>query len=213
MPNCFEQDLMPSKRFYDGMRELASSFLDLQSTLNVFTTFQIVGDLKLWIFRGLFTKFIFFILKIGEIIKESTPKRTTTTNVTTTTTKPTTATKPTATKPTPKITTASATTRIIPQSKLFWEKEEKENLNYCSEFGERWLRFDKFCYKVFSFTRHVHPKSWIKSRDFCKSQGAHLASIHSDEEKNFLKSQVSFVFNFTEYNTLFIIRKSHCPKL
>merc|ERR1712142_1261842 len=46
---------------------------------------------------------------------------------------------------------------------------------------EGWADFDSECYKVFQ-----SKKSWQDAENYCQGEGGHLASIHSEEENNFV---------------------------
>merc|ERR1711872_356271 len=46
---------------------------------------------------------------------------------------------------------------------------------------EGWADFDSECYKVFQSI-----KSWQDAENYCQGEGGHLASIHSEEENNFV---------------------------
>ncbi|XP_054707892.1 macrophage mannose receptor 1-like [Uloborus diversus] len=56
------------------------------------------------------------------------------------------------------------------------------NFDYCN--GTSWIRFNGNCYNFeYSYNKRV---SYYDAEDFCRAQSAHLASIHSDEEQEFL---------------------------
>lgn len=54
-----------------------------------------------------------------------------------------------------------------------------------------WTFFEKTnsCYRYFSDT----PRNWIESESHCNTFGAHLTSVHSDEENEFLYSNNYFL--------------------
>ncbi|XP_069770759.1 macrophage mannose receptor 1 [Narcine bancroftii] len=47
----------------------------------------------------------------------------------------------------------------------------------------------KYCYKIFIKSQQ-YKKSWFEARDYCRSRGAELTSIHNDVESNFIWTQL-----------------------
>ncbi|KAG8179794.1 hypothetical protein JTE90_002832 [Oedothorax gibbosus] len=62
--------------------------------------------------------------------------------------------------------------------------EYSNALEYCN--GTSWIKFDGNCY-LFP-TAGISRVSYYDAEDFCRSQGSHLASIHSEEENAFIKN-------------------------
>ncbi|XP_013397759.1 uncharacterized protein LOC106164412 [Lingula anatina] len=52
-----------------------------------------------------------------------------------------------------------------------------------------WIKYKGQCY-YFSSGVNDGSKDWYDSRDFCKAQGADLATIHNQDEQNFLQGQL-----------------------
>ena len=49
-----------------------------------------------------------------------------------------------------------------------------------------WKEFENACYKL-----STSIKSWYDARDECLNQGSHLASVHSDDEQEFMYTEFS----------------------
>nr|XP_006815866.1 PREDICTED: macrophage mannose receptor 1-like [Saccoglossus kowalevskii] len=63
--------------------------------------------------------------------------------------------------------------------------------NYCHEdnTGTDWLEYNGMCY-YYSDLSGTDESSWTEAREFCNSQGGELASIHSDNETDWMSAQV-----------------------
>ncbi|XP_052067307.1 C-type mannose receptor 2-like [Mytilus californianus] len=60
-----------------------------------------------------------------------------------------------------------------------------------------WMNFDDWCYKEFSERR-----TWFKARDYCRSIGTDLVSIHNEKETNFLINSFTQTFLWTGLSNL-----------
>ncbi|CAC5385743.1 MRC [Mytilus coruscus] len=76
------------------------------------------------------------------------------------------------------------------------ESEENGNENTGLQISESWTKclndwqkFDDWCYKEFS-----EKRTWFKARDYCRSIGTDLVSVHNEKETNFIIS--NFTRNF-----------------
>jgi hypothetical protein len=49
-----------------------------------------------------------------------------------------------------------------------------------------WKEFENACYKLYTTAT-----TWFYARDSCLDQESHLASVHSDDEQNFIKTQIT----------------------
>ncbi len=66
-----------------------------------------------------------------------------------------------------------------------------------------WVEWEGHCYQI-----QVHYlRSWQSAEDSCVSQGAHLASIHSQEERWFIQTLPSY-----DYGHLYWIGASDLAK-
>ena len=48
-----------------------------------------------------------------------------------------------------------------------------------------WKEFDNSCYKL-----HLSFRTWYDARDDCLTQDSHLTSVHSDDEQNFIETEL-----------------------
>ncbi|CAC5385745.1 MRC [Mytilus coruscus] len=60
-----------------------------------------------------------------------------------------------------------------------------------TECPNDWKKFDDWCYKEFSERR-----TWFKARDYCRSIGTDLVSVHNEKETNFLNNNFSKTFQW-----------------
>ncbi|XP_068508263.1 secretory phospholipase A2 receptor isoform X2 [Syngnathus scovelli] len=61
-----------------------------------------------------------------------------------------------------------------------------------SDCDNGWMQYGNFCYdKVY------YPGSWVKGERYCLKKGSHLASVHSEEE-------VQFMSDFTYHNWIWV---------
>jgi hypothetical protein len=63
-----------------------------------------------------------------------------------------------------------------------------------------WQPHGSHCYYVTDSTED-DQLSWHYAREWCQIYGGDLASIHSDEERDFITSIVSIQFNYFNYLT------------
>ncbi|GBN84542.1 hypothetical protein AVEN_142843-1 [Araneus ventricosus] len=67
---------------------------------------------------------------------------------------------------------------------------------YCN--GTSWIKFQGNCYS-FQY-KDRNRVSFYDADDYCRSQGAHLASIHSEAENEFILNTVKIILKLTLYS-------------